>query len=67
MNRPVGNFYQNTRATLEASYLRPRHDGYMPFQAAASERLSQGLQQGEGADAVLADLNRLFRASFRAA
>lgn len=67
VNRPVGDFYKNTRATLEGSYLRPRHNGYMPFQAAASERLSQGLQQGEDAGPVLADLNRMFRASFPAA
>jgi multiple sugar transport system substrate-binding protein len=66
VNRPVGDFYKNTRVTLEGSYLRPRHDGYMPFQAKASERISQGLRNQEGASTVLADLNRMFRDSFKA-
>ncbi|WP_027135660.1 extracellular solute-binding protein [Geminicoccus roseus] len=65
VNEPVGNFYLDTRATLEGSYLRPRHDGYMAFQAQASERISQGLQAREAAATVLADLNRMFRASFK--
>jgi multiple sugar transport system substrate-binding protein len=65
VNRPVGGFYLNTRATLEGSYLRPRHDGYMAYQPEASDRISQGLRKGEGAASVLADLNRMFQASFR--
>jgi multiple sugar transport system substrate-binding protein len=63
VNAPVLDFYRATRATLEAAWVRPRHDGYMPFQHAASERLNQGLQSGEPAAAVLGDLNRLFRQS----
>lgn len=63
VNRPVLDFYRATRETLEAAWVRPRHDGYMPFQHAASERLNAGLKAGEGAAAVLADLNRMFRAS----
>jgi len=64
VNAPAWNFYRKTRATLEGSYLRPRHDGYMPFQAAASERISMGLKAGEAAGTVIADLNSLFRSSF---
>lgn len=64
VNAPTWDFYRNTRATLEGSYLRPRHDGYMPFQAAASERISTGLRGGEAAGTVVADLNDLFRKSF---
>ena len=65
MNAATGDFYKNTRATLEAGWLRPRHDGYMAFQEQASERLNQALQHGEDGDRVIADLNRAFRGSFR--
>ncbi len=31
-NAASRNFFRNTRATLESSWLRPRYDGYMDFQ-----------------------------------
>lgn len=65
VNGPAWDFYRKTRATLDGSYLRPRHDGYMPFQAAASERISAGLKSREAAETVIANLNRLFRSSFQ--
>ena len=65
VNAPVGGFYRHTRATLEGGYIRPRHDGYMGFQAEASERINQALRKGEDADRVVADLNSAFRRSFR--
>ncbi|SER47013.1 carbohydrate ABC transporter substrate-binding protein, CUT1 family [Faunimonas pinastri] len=64
VNQRVANFYRATRETLEGSYLRPRHNGYMPFQHAASERLNAGLKAREDGAAVIADLNRLYRESF---
>ena len=64
VNRAANDFYRKTRATLEGSYLRPRHDGYMAFQAKASERISDGLMAAENAQTVIADVNRLFRESF---
>jgi len=64
VNRTTGNFYRATRATLEGAWLRPRHDGYMAFQQAASERIDLGLAGRHPASAVVADLNRLFRDSF---
>lgn len=63
VNRAANDFYRKTRATLEGSYLRPRHDGYMAFQAQASERISDGLKAAEDAQTVIADVNRLFRQS----
>lgn len=60
----TGDFYRNTRATLEASYVRPRHKGYMSFQDTAARRLNTGLLSGETAGAIVADLNTLFRESF---
>ena len=63
VNARVDGFYRDTRATLEGAFLRPRHDGYMGFQAAAAARLNAGLIEGEAAATVIADLNRLYRES----
>jgi multiple sugar transport system substrate-binding protein len=64
INGPVEGFYNDTRATLEGGYIRPRHDGYMAFQDAASKRINQGLRSGEDAATIVADVNALFRNSF---
>ena len=60
VNAATGDFYANTRATLEAAWVRPRHDGYMTFQQAASDRINAGLKGGESGDVVVADLNAMF-------
>ena len=65
VNAPVSGFYTNTRATLEGAWVRPRHNGYMPFQAAASEELNKALRNGSHAADVISEINRLFRASLR--
>lgn len=64
VNAATGDFYRATRATLEGAWVRPRHDGYMPFQQAASDRLNEGLAGRQHARRVVADINRLFRQSF---
>ena len=63
VNAGVAGFYRETRETLDRAWLRPRHDGYMAFQQAASERLNDGLRRGEDGASVIAALNRLFRES----
>lgn len=65
VNAATAHFYRATRATLDAAWVRPRHDGYMAFQQAASETINRGLLTGLPAATVIADLNRLFRESFR--
>lgn len=65
INAATGGFYRDTRATLEAGWLRPRHDGYMEFQDQASKRLNLALEQGEDGGRVVADLNEAYRGSFR--
>ncbi len=67
VNAPVAGFYADTRPTLDGAWVRPRHDGYMPFQHWAAERLAAGLEAREPADAVLDDLDRAFAQSFRTA
>lgn len=64
-NRATLDFYRNTRNTLEGAWLRPRHDGYMPFQEAASQRINQAVTGREPAAKAVAELNDLFLASFR--
>lgn len=64
VNAVTHGFYRNTRKTLEGAWVRPRHNGYMGFQQAASDRINAGLAAGDRAKAVVADLSRLFRESF---
>lgn len=64
VNAATADFYRATRATLEDAWVRPRHNGYMPFQQGASDRINGGLQRKEKARDVVDDLNRLFAASF---
>lgn len=64
VNAGNSDFCRATRATLEGAWVRPRHDGYMGFQTAASARLTEGLAAREAAGPVIAEINRLFRESF---
>jgi multiple sugar transport system substrate-binding protein len=64
VNASTHDFYRATRRTLEGAWVRPRHDGYMGFQQAASDRINEGLTRRHAAGAVVDDLNRLFRESF---
>lgn len=64
-NAATGNFYRNTRATLEGACVRPRHGGYIEFQEQGGRRLNDGLLAGEQPDAIVSALNRLFKESFR--
>ena len=63
VNAATGDFYRNTLETLRTSYLRPRFNGYMAFQAAASERINKGLLAREAPASITAALNALFAGS----
>jgi multiple sugar transport system substrate-binding protein len=65
VNARTHDFYRATRATLEDAFVRPRHDGYMPFQEEASQRLNLALKAGEDGTSLVDDLNALFEKSFR--
>jgi multiple sugar transport system substrate-binding protein len=64
VNTATHDFYRNTRRTLDHSYVRPRHKGYMGFQDRAANRLNTGLLSREPAAPIIADINTLFRESF---
>ncbi len=67
VNAATGGFYRDTRATLDGAWVRPRHNGYMGFQQAASDRINDGLRGGNAPRTVVADINRLFQESFKTA
>lgn len=64
INAAAGDFYRGTRATLEGAFLRPRHNGYMAFQDAASRRINAGLITKAPAREIVASLNNLYYESF---
>lgn len=64
VNADAGDFYRDTLATLEAAFVRPRHNGYMAFQDAASRRINSGLMTRAPAREVIASLNALYFESF---
>lgn len=66
VNAAAADFYRATRATLDGAWLRPRHNGYMAFQSAASIRLNEGLRSGEPSRLIIEAINALFRASLQA-
>jgi multiple sugar transport system substrate-binding protein len=65
VNAATGDFYRDTRKTLETAWVRPRHDGYMPFQQEASDRINEGLLQKHAARDVIGDLEALYRKSLQ--
>jgi multiple sugar transport system substrate-binding protein len=50
VNAAYGNFYSNTRATIEASWVRPRNLGYVAFQKRAAELVSRCLSGADQPD-----------------
>lgn len=63
VNAATHDFYRATRATLDRAWTRPRHDGYMAFQHAASAHINQALHAGQEGPQVIAALNQLYGAS----
>lgn len=59
VNAASHDFYAATRATLEAAWLRPRHDGYMTCQQQASALLDDAIRARARAPATIAALNKL--------
>ena len=64
VNAAAGDFYRDTRKTLEGAYVRPRHNGYMAFQDWASKRLNAGLLNRETPAVILGEIDVAFRESF---
>lgn len=61
VNAASGGFFMATLATVEAALARPRHNGAIAFQAAASARLRAALLDGDAANPVLDEIETLYR------
>jgi multiple sugar transport system substrate-binding protein len=61
VNAAAGDFYRDTLPTLDEAYLRPRYDGYIPFQDRAGEVVHAYLRDGGDPRRTLAELNRHYR------
>lgn len=62
VNAATGNFFAGTAATLEAAAIRPRHDGYIAFQTAASAALREGFAARTAPEALARQLQEMFHA-----
>ena len=60
VNRASSDFYRNPADTLEQAYVRPRHDGYIRFQTAASALLRDAFRAKAAAAPTLAELQKLY-------
>jgi multiple sugar transport system substrate-binding protein len=64
-NAITGNFFRNTRTTLDGAQVRPSHAGMIPFQSSSGAVLREFLLGKRGATETLTDLNRLFVGSLQ--
>ncbi len=62
-NALTGNFFRNTRATLNTAWLRPRYDGYMALQDRAGDILHACLRGAATEDATLCALDCAYQES----
>ena len=60
VNARWGDFYRNTFDTLEAAYVRPRHDRAIAFQTAASQAIRGTLYARRPHDQLLTELQTLY-------
>lgn len=65
VNALTGDFFAGTAATLEAASIRPRHDGFIAFQGAASAALRAGFATGTAPETLAAEIAALFHASHK--
>lgn len=63
VNRRCNNFFKNTIADLDNSYIRPRYKGYLHFQDNAGNYIVDYLRRGGNPAKVLEKLNLLYRES----
>lgn len=63
-DRVANGYFSATLPALDRAWLRPRHNGYMHFQDAASDAVHAALSGQASYAATLNELDRLWRASF---
>jgi multiple sugar transport system substrate-binding protein len=65
VNAAANDFFRNTLATLDASYVRPRFDGYIGFQQSAGELICACLRGQMPPTATIQQINALFATAQR--
>ena len=60
-NAASSNYFRDTLPTLDRAILRPRYNGFLKFQDAAGDPIWHYLREGGNVDAVLDELDRLYR------
>lgn len=63
-NAAASDFFRNTRQTIERAFLRPRYNGYIPFQYEGGARIKQWLMQRGDPKKLLTELDALYRSSW---
>jgi len=63
VNAAAAGFFRDTLGALDAALLRPRHDGFLDFQAAAGDIVHGFLRAGGDPDRVLSGLDAAWEAS----
>lgn len=61
----TNDFLMNTRATLEAAWVRPRYEGYLSFQTTGSELIAEFLKGEMNQDDCIEALDNQYRSSFK--
>jgi len=64
VNHAVNGFYRDTLPTLDRSWLRPRHQGYLKFQVDGSRAIDRFLNGRIGAVDTARELDRLYLTSW---
>nr|WP_319385591.1 extracellular solute-binding protein [uncultured Roseibium sp.] len=62
-NAQSGDFMKNTLRTLDGAWVRPRYDGYLPFQTRASTVICEHLSGQRSAAEAIDVVNTLYRKS----
>jgi multiple sugar transport system substrate-binding protein len=65
VNNLAHNFFRNTRRTIDLAYVRPRYDGYIPFQYEAGRLIQLCVRDDGNVEALLRDLDVLYQQSLR--
>ena len=65
INHETNNFFNNTRKTLERSWVRPKHNGYMNFQDSGGDTINEYLDKSIETIKVYEKLKSEYRKSFK--
>lgn len=65
VNEMYGNYFKDTLAVLERSFLRPRYDGYAHFQDHAGNPIREFMMEGGESQTVLQKINQLYKESIQ--